>query len=102
MESVTTTKRKRRKYSPQFKESAVEMVVSQGKSVAQVARELTIHETTLGNWVRDRAGGDTTLVPLVTNERDELESLRIEKQEWLRERDLLKRSVAFWVKELHR
>jgi hypothetical protein len=33
---------------PQFKAEAVQMVVSTGKTVAQVAKDLGIHDTTLG------------------------------------------------------
>ncbi|MQM29001.1 IS3 family transposase [Glycomyces sp. NEAU-7082] len=42
---------KRRKFSPQFKAEAVQMVVQTGRTVAEVARDLGINSTTLGNWV---------------------------------------------------
>ena len=41
----------RRQFSPQFKAEAVQMVIETGKPIAQVARDLGIHEGTLGNWV---------------------------------------------------
>jgi transposase-like protein len=41
----------RRKFSPQFKAEAVQMVISTGKPIAEVARDLGIHDGTLGNWV---------------------------------------------------
>ena len=41
----------RRKFSPQFKAEAVQMVISTGRPVAEVARDLGIHGGTLGNWV---------------------------------------------------
>ena len=40
------------KYPAEFREQAVEMVRATGKSVAEVARDLQINDTTLGNWVR--------------------------------------------------
>ena len=40
------------KYSPEFREQAVELVKATGKTIAQVARELSINDTTLGNWVK--------------------------------------------------
>ena len=40
------------KYSPEFREQAVELVRAAGKPVAQVARDLQINDTTLGNWVK--------------------------------------------------
>ncbi len=44
------------KFSPEFREQAVELVRATGKTVAEVARDLQINDTTLGNWVKaDRA-----------------------------------------------
>jgi transposase-like protein len=39
---------KRRKFSPQFKAEAVQMVVQSGRTFAEVARDLGINSTTLG------------------------------------------------------
>lgn len=39
---------KRRKFSPQFKAEAVQMVLETGRPVAEVARDLQINEGTLG------------------------------------------------------
>jgi transposase-like protein len=41
----------RRQFSPQFKAEAVQMVIETGKPIAAVARDLGIHDGTLGNWV---------------------------------------------------
>jgi len=49
----------RRKFSPQFKAEAVQMVIETGKPIAQVARGLGIHGGTLGNWVGALGGGST-------------------------------------------
>ena len=37
------------KHSPEFREQAIELVRATGKTVAQVARDLQINNTTLGN-----------------------------------------------------
>jgi len=42
----------RRKFSAEFRAEAVELVVSSGRPVAQVAPEIGVVEGTLGNWVR--------------------------------------------------
>jgi len=42
----------RRKFSAEFRAEAVEVVVSSGRPIAQVAPEIGVVEGTLGNWVR--------------------------------------------------
>jgi transposase-like protein len=38
-------------FSPQFKAEAMQMVIETGKPIAVVARDLGVHDGTLGNWV---------------------------------------------------
>ena len=54
---------KRKKYDREFREGAVRIVRETGKSIAQVARDLGIHEGTLGNWVAIRAAAGESLGP---------------------------------------
>jgi transposase-like protein len=42
----------RREFTPEFKRDAVELVRATGRPIAQVAAELGIWDSTLGNWVR--------------------------------------------------
>jgi transposase len=90
----------RRKFDADFREGAVRLVRETGKPIAQVAHDLGINEGTLGNWVgadrRRREGGDGALGE---DERAELARLRKENAELAMERDVLKRSVALWVKD---
>jgi transposase-like protein len=49
----------RRKFTPEYKAEAVQFVISSGKPMAEVARNLGIVEGTLGNWVaRARENGE--------------------------------------------
>jgi transposase len=45
-------RRTRRQVTPEFKRDAVELVRSSGRPIAQIANELGIYDSTLGNWVR--------------------------------------------------
>jgi transposase len=93
----------RRKFDPDFREGAVRIVRESGRPIAQIARELGIHEGTLGNWVNmDRLAREQAAHNpgrLSESERAELVRLRRENAELAMERDVLKRSVALWVKE---
>ncbi len=40
---------RRRKYTPEFKDEAARMVVETLRPIAEVARELPVHEGTLGS-----------------------------------------------------
>ena len=90
----------RRKFDQDFKEGAVRLVRETGRPIAQVARDLGINEGTLGNWVNaDRRRRGDGIGALSEDERAELARLRKENAELTMERDVLKRSVALWVKD---
>ena len=93
---------RRRKFDRDFREGAVRLVRETGKPIAQVARELGIHDGTLGNWVnadRRGRGEDNGGGGLREDERAELARLRRENAELRMRCDVLKRSVALWVEE---
>ena len=91
--------RNRRQFTAEFKRDAVGLVRTSGRPIAEIARELGIYDSTLGNWVRqdriDRGDQDG----LSTDDRARLRELERENTKLGMERDLLKGTVAFWVKE---
>ena len=90
----------RRKFDQDFRDEAVRIVRETGRPVAQVARELGVNAGTLGNWVNlDRRRRGAGSGALSEDERAELARLRRENAELAMERDVLKRSVALWVKD---
>jgi transposase len=81
-------------FTPEFKAEAVAMVEAAGGNIAQVAKELGIAESTVGNWVRafrQQAEGAPS-----AEERAEIRELRRELDRVSRERDLLAKAVAFF------
>jgi transposase len=87
------------KYAPEFRRDAVVMVLDEGRSIADVGRSLGVNEGTLGNWVNKERIERGERDGLTGDERAELAELRAENAQLRMERDLLKRSMAFWVKE---
>jgi transposase len=69
----------RRRFTEEYKQEAVSFVIDGGRSVAEVARNIGVHEMTMGKWVkkaRDERGEQAC--PLIGSERAELERLREE------------------------
>ena len=94
-------KRTRRTFTDEFRAGAVSLVLEKGKTMAQVARDLDLTQSTLGRWVEQaRANaGKSTRGTLTTEEKDELSRLRKENRELRLEREILKKAAAFFAKE---
>jgi transposase len=91
---------RRRKFSPEFKEEAVKMVIETSRPVAQVAKELGVNEGTLGNWVnayrREHAGEEP---PLTVSERARLRELEREARELRQQVAFLEKVAAYFAKD---
>ena len=100
MVTDTPKRRPRRKFSEEFKQQAVRLVLDQGKTMAEVSRELDLVPTAFREWVQraraDRTGGRTGLT---TAEREELVRLRKALRIAEEERDILKKATAFFAKQ---
>lgn len=93
-------RRKRRKFTAEFKADAVRLVTS-GKTIAEVTKQFDLTETALREWVK-RAEADAGRGPpdaLTTAERAELIDLRKRLKRAEMERDILKKAAAFFAKE---
>ena len=92
--------KKYRKFSPEFREEAARMVVETSRPIADVARELGINETSLGNWVRayrkDHAGDEPALE---LSERARLRELERRNRELEMENAFLKKAAAYFARE---
>lgn len=91
--------RKKASFTPEFREEAAKLVVDNGRRIADVARELGVGETTLGNWVklyREAHAGEEP--PLTLSERAELAELRRRTREQEMELSFLKKAAAYFAK----
>ena len=69
----------RRRFTDEYKQHAVRLVLDSGDSIAEIARSIGVHEMTLGKWMKKaRDDGEESTRPLDEDERAELERLRKE------------------------
>ena len=91
---------KRRKYSPEFKQGAVEQASHPSVSCAQVARELGIAANLLARWKREAERDGRRAFAGTGSPRDEeLARLKRELARIKKERDFLKEAATFFAKE---
>jgi transposase len=92
---------KRRQFTEEFKAGAVRLVLDEGKTIAQVGRDLGVTASVMRTWViRARADRDGGKSGLTTDERAELVRLRKENRQLEMERAILKKAAAFFAKEM--
>ena len=95
MEQSKKQKRTRRQFTDEFKAGAVRLVLDEGKTVAEVARDLDLKQSALGGWVKQaRANRSNGKTGLTTAEREDLARLRKENRQLKTERELLKNHLA--------
>ena len=91
---------RRRKFSPEFKDEAVKMVIESSRAIAEVAREIQVNEGTLGNWVNkyrvEHAGEEP---PLSVSDRARLRELERENRELRMKAEFLGKAAAFFAQE---
>ena len=92
--------RRRKSFTPEFKDEAVKMVIESSRSIAEVAREIHINEGTLGNWVnKHRVEHADDEPPLTVSERARLRELEKENRELRLKAEFLGKAAAFFAQE---
>jgi transposase len=88
-------------YTQEFKEEAVQLVVTGGLSIAEVGRRLSLSPQTLRNWINNQQAGKLK-VPgsrSISELEAEVFRLRRELAETRLEKEILKKAMAYLVKE---
>lgn len=95
-------KKKRKKYTQEFKEEAVKLITEQGYQITEAARNLGVNENMLGRWKRqiEGVGEGTQVVQGGSAMLAELNHLRKENKRLIMEREILKKAAAFFAKEM--
>jgi transposase len=96
------SKRQRRKYDRDFKIEAVRLVTEGGKPVAEVARNLGIHENLIHNWKKKFEEDPQFAFPgkgRLKPPDEELRKLKRQLADVTEERDILKKALAIFSKD---
>ena len=89
----------RRKFTREFKLSAVKLVNEQGYSPAEAAKSLGVDPNSVRDWV-EKLSADAGVPPSGEGAiKAELRRLRKQNAQLLMERDILKKAAAFFARE---
>ena len=89
----------RRRFSREFKLSAVKLVNEQGYSIPQAAKSLGIDPANVRGWV-EKFSSEEGLAPSGEGAlKAELRKLRKENAQLLMEREILKKAAAFFARD---
>jgi len=93
----------RKKYTKEFKEEAIRLAETSGKTISSVARDLDINDGLLRRWRLDAMKDGEACFPgngrqALTPEEEEIKRLKRELEIIKEERDILKKAVAIFSK----
>jgi len=88
--------------SQEFKQEAVQLVLTSGKSATQIAQDLGVSDSALSRWVRESRAQPAGAFPGKGHLRpadEELRRLKREIEVVRQERDILKKALAICSQE---
>ena len=95
-------KRRRNKYSREFKVEAVKLIIEEGNKMVTVAKELGVHPTTLTRWKKEYAEDAKHSFPgkgYMKPEKEELARVKRENRRLRIENEILKKTVGYFAKD---
>jgi len=89
------------KYSPEFREEAVQIALGSSKTISEVARDLELNSETLRGWVKKHLKQQEPApdAELTVNERARLRELERRIRELEMENSFLKKAAAYFAKD---
>jgi transposase len=101
------------KYTREFRDSSVQLVINSEESTAKIAKDLDVNEKTLYNWVREYKKANNIPIlqrgyataksksgNITETAEEEAKRLRAENKLLKQERDILKKATAYFAKEV--
>lgn len=111
--SKDKNKMRNSKYTREFRDSSVQLVINSDESTAKIAKDLDVNEKTLYNWVREyKKANNIPIFPrgystskagnnnIKETAEQENKRLRAENKLLKQERDILKKATAYFAKEV--
>jgi transposase len=97
--------RQRRSFTEDYKRQAAELVVSSGRAITSVAKELGLRDSVLRRWVDNFRQEPTSAAwrpttqatPMAADQASEIARLRQENERLPMERDILRKSIAIFA-----
>jgi len=91
----------RESYDKEFKKRTVEHMEKEGKTAAEIARELGIPKSTLSRWVKQYGSGKVPEQSQVFVDYERLKKLEQQTRELQEENEILKKAMHFFTKDRH-
>jgi len=90
-----------RKYSPEFREEAVQIALRSSKTISEVGRELDMNPETLRGWVKkhQKRQAPAPGAELTVSERARMRELERRNSELEMEVAFLKKAAAYFAKD---
>ena len=102
-------KMKNSKYTKEFRDETVKLILNSDKSALQIAKDLGVNDKTIYNWIKVYKKEHNFIVPINETKSNskssydemaiELRKLRAENKLLKQERDILKKATAYFAKE---
>lgn len=94
------------KYTKEFKDSTIQLIINNNESVPKIAADLDVHVKTLYNWISSYKKEHnipmrgTNISSSSETLDEEIKRLRKENKLLKQERDILKKATAYFAKEV--
>jgi transposase len=91
--------RTRPPYPSEFREEAVRLALTSGRSPGEIAKDLGVSYESLRKWIKQHQVDGGNALGVTLSEREELRKLRRENRILREEREILRKAAAYFARE---